>query len=160
MPVERLRSFLDENGVSYEVLKHSPAFTAQEIAASAHVHGKDLAKTVMVVLDGKMSMAVLRAPDKVSAVQLKEISGATLVELASEQDFAELFPRCEVGAMPPFGNLWGKDVYVDEGLAEDEWIVFNAGTHTELVKLTWMDFNRLVKPVIGRLTTRELAALG
>lgn len=155
MLVERLRKYLEENRVKYVTLSHSPAFTAQEIAASAHVPGKELAKTVMVKLDGRMAMVVLAAPDKVSAHRLKEVSGAQEVELASEKEFADLFPRCEVGAMPPFGNLWDLDVFADAHLREDEHICFNAGTHTELVKLPFADFERLVRPTIAELATRN-----
>lgn len=156
MPVERLRKHLEDEHVAFEIVRHSPAFTAQEIAASAHVPGNELAKTVMVRLDGRMAMVVLRAPDKVSAVHLKEVSGASTVELASEREFAEIFPNCEVGAMPPFGNLWGLEVFVDERLREDEDIVFNAGSHTELVKLAYRDFERLVRPIVAPLATRAM----
>jgi Ala-tRNA(Pro) deacylase len=155
MPVERLRKFLEENHVKYVTVSHSPAFTAQEIAASAHVPGKELAKTVMVKLDGTMAMVVLPAPEKVSANRLREVTGAKEVELASESDFAELFPKCEVGAMPPFGNLWGMHVFADQHLREDEHISFNAGSHTELVKLSYTDFERLVEPTIASLCTRN-----
>ena len=155
MPVERLRTFLEENHVKFVTISHSPAFTAQEIAASAHVPGKELAKTVMVKLDGRMAMAVLPAPDRVSANRLREATGARDVELASEKEFADMFPSCEVGAMPPFGNLWGMDVFADAHLREDEVIMFNAGSHTELVRVSYSDFERLVHPVIASLTTRN-----
>ena len=148
MPVNRLRRYLEEHHVKYVTISHSPAFTAQEIAASAHIPGKELAKTVMVKLDGKLAMAVLPAPEKVSASRLREATGAREGELASERDFAELFPNGEVGAMPPFGNLWGLDVFVDRRLREDEHIAFNAGSHTELVRLPYADYERLVNPVI------------
>ena len=155
MPVDRLKKYLEENDVRFVTIKHSPAFTTQEIAALAHVPGKDLAKTVMVKLDGKMAMVVLQAPDHVSVKRLREFSGAEDVELASEEEFAGIFPNCETGAMPPFGNLWDIDVFVDEHLREDEEIVFNAGSHTELVRLSYADFERLVKPAIGQLATRN-----
>lgn len=155
MPVDRLRKYLEENHVKYVTVSHSPAFTAQEIAASAHVPGKVLAKTVMVKLDGKIAMVVLSAPDKVSAHRLKEVTGAREVELASEKEFADLFPRCEVGAMPPFGNLWDMEVFADAHLCEDEDIVFNAGSHTELVKIAFADFERLVRPKVADISTRN-----
>ncbi|MHC4925366.1 MAG: aminoacyl-tRNA deacylase [Planctomycetota bacterium] len=155
MPVNRLREYLEENDVRFVTITHSPAYTAQEIAARAHVPGKELAKTVMVKLDGRMAMVVLPAPDHVSPNRLKAFCGAKLVELASEDEFADLFPNCEVGAMPPFGNLWELEVFVDQRLREDEEIVFNAGTHTELVKLSYADFERLVKPTVGLLSTRN-----
>ena len=155
MPVDRLKKYLEENHVRYVTVSHPPAFTAQEIAATAHVPGKDLAKTVMVKVDGRMAMVVLPAPDKVSAARLKEITGASDVELATEREFAELFPRCEVGAMPPFGNLWGMEVFADSRLCDDETIIFNAGSHTELVKLAYADYERLVHPKIAALSTRN-----
>jgi Ala-tRNA(Pro) deacylase len=155
MPVDRLRKYLEENHVKYLTVSHSPAFTAQEIAASAHVPGRELAKTVIVKVDGKMAMVVLPAPDKVSAHRLKEVSGARDVELASEKEFADLFPRCEVGAMPPFGNLWDMQVFADTHLREDEFIVFNAGSHTELVRLAYADFERLVHPKVAELSTHN-----
>ncbi len=155
MPVERLREYLEEHHVKYVTIKHRPAFTAQQIAATAHLPGRDLAKTVVVKLDGKFAMAVLPAPDKVSASRLREVSGAKEVELASESEFAGLFPRCEVGAMPPFGNLWGMQVFVDCRLCEDEQIAFNAGSHTELLKLSYADYEKLVRPKIAALSTRN-----
>ena len=155
MPVDRLKKYLEENHVRFVTIRHSPAFTAQEIAALAHVPGKEVAKTVMVKLDGTMAMVVLPAPDHVSANRLKEFSGAKEVELASEEEFADIFPHCEVGAMPPFGNLWDMEVFVDQRLREDEQIVFNAGNHTELVRLSYAEFERLVKPTIGFLSTRN-----
>lgn len=155
MPVDRLKKYLEENHVRFVTISHSPAFTAQEIAALAHVPGKEVAKTVMVKLDGTMAMVVLPAPDHVSANKLKEFSGAEEVELASEDEFADIFPNCEVGAMPPFGNLWDMEVFVDQRLREDEQIVFNAGNHTELVRLSYAEFERLVKPTIGFLSTRN-----
>lgn len=155
MPIKRLKEFLDENNVKYVSISHSQAFTAQEIAAAAHVPGKELAKTVMVKLDGELAMAVLPAPDQVSLSRLKKIAGAKNVEVAAEQDFADRFPGCELGAMPPFGNLWELAVFVDQRLREDEQIVFNAGSHTELMKLSYSEFERLVKPVVGALSTRS-----
>lgn len=155
MPVDRLRKYLEENHVKYVTMSHSPAFTAQEIAASAHVPGKEVAKTVMVKLDGKMAMVVLPAPDKVSAHRLRQVTGAKEVELASEKEFGDLFPKCEVGAMPPFGNLWNMATFADAHLREDEYIVFNAGSHTELVRLPYADFERLVQPTIAEISTRN-----
>ena len=155
MPVKRLREFLDSQQVKYVAINHSPAYTAQEIAASAHVHGKELAKTVMVTLNGKLAMAVLPASRKVSFDLLREAAGAENVQLASEQAFRDMFPGCEVGAMPPFGNLYGMDVYVSELLAEDEEIVFNAGSHTELIRLAYQDFERVVKPKVARIAYGE-----
>ena len=148
MPVEKLRAFLDENRVKYVTIRHSPAFTAQEVAASAHVPGRELAKTVMVFIDGRMAMAVLPASHQVELDLLKEVTGAVTVELAREDDFIRLFPDCEVGAMPPFGNLYGMETFVADKLTDDEEIVFNAGNHTELIRLAYADFERLVEPKV------------
>jgi Ala-tRNA(Pro) deacylase len=151
MPVQKLKKFLDENKIRYVSIIHSPAYTAQEIAALTHIKGDEMAKTVMVKLDGKMAMAVLPASFHVNLDRLREVAGVGKVELATEKEFKGLFPQCEVGAMPPFGNLWGMDVYVAEKLTEDEEIAFNAGTHTELVRLAFEDFNRLVEPRVVSL---------
>jgi len=146
MPSKKLKSFLDENKVKYISIKHSSAYTAQEIAAIAHIPGKDLAKTVIIKIDGKMAMAVLPASYKVSFDNLKNIIGAKEIRLAYEQEFIDKFPDCEVGAMPPFGNIYGMDVFVAESLADDEEIAFNACNHTELIKMSFSDFEKLVKP--------------
>lgn len=151
MPLDRLKSFLDSNAVKYVLVKHSPAYTAQELAALAHVPGNEWAKTVMVKLDGKVAMAVVPATGRVVFDLLKSASGATAAELASEQEFKDLCPGCELGAMPPFGNLFGMDVYVDAQLAEDAEIAFNAGSHTEMLQLPFADFQRLVKPKVVKL---------
>lgn len=148
MPVKKLKEFLDRSNVKYVSISHSAAYTAQEIAASAHVPGKDLAKTVMVKIDGKMAMAVLPASCKVDLTHLKEAIGADGVELASEREFRDMFPGCETGGMPPFGNLFDMEVFVSAKLAEDQEIAFNAGSHTELLKLAYKDFERLVQPKV------------
>lgn len=151
MPVKKLQDFLESQRVTYIAITHSPAYTAQEIAACAHIHGKDLAKTVMVKADGKMMMAVVPASQKVSLDHLCTVAGVQKLDLASEQDFKGEFPDCEIGAMPPFGNLYGMDVYVSETLSQDEQIAFNAGSHTELVQLQYQDFERLVHPKVANI---------
>src|SRR2546421_10738317 len=152
MPVRKLKEFLDRERVKYVSIVHSTAYTAQEVAASAHVTGKQLAKTVIVELDGKMAMAVLPANRKVILQDLREVTGSDQVKFASEEAFKQRFPDCETGAMPPFGNLYGMDVYVAPILAEDEQIAFNAGSHTEVMKLAYKDFERFVKPKVVRMT--------
>lgn len=152
MPLDRLKQFLDSNGVKYVTVKHSPAYTAQEIAALAHVPGREWAKTVMVKLDGKMVMAVVPASTRVIFDLLKLAAGAATAELATEQEFRDLCPGCEIGAMPPFGNLFQMPVYMDQALAEDEEIAFSAGTHTEMIRLPFDDFARLVNPTIAKLS--------
>lgn len=148
MPIEKLRTFLDREGVKYVIITHSRAYTAQEAAASAHIPGKDLAKTVIVKLDGRLAMAVLPASYHVDLEHLAEVAGVERATIASEKDFAGQFPDCDTGAMPPFGNLYGMDVYVAEALAEDEEIAFAAGSHTELLRMSYRDFERLVEPKV------------
>ena len=148
MPVRKLKEYLDSEGVKYLVISHSPAYTAQEIAASAHIPGKEMAKTVMVNVDGAMAMAVLPASTRVDIARLREVLEADNVELADEDEFRDAFPGCELGAMPPFGHLYGMDVYAAAALADDDAIAFNAGTHKELIRLSYADFERLVEPKV------------
>lgn len=152
MPIKKLKDHLDSQKIKYVTLSHSPAFTAMEVAESAHVPGRALAKTVMVKLDGRMAMAVLPSTLKVDLNLLRESAGAEEAMLATEAEFKSLFPDCETGAMPPFGNLYGMDVYVSPSLAEDDQIAFNAGSHTEVMRLAYQDFERLVKPRVVRMT--------
>ena len=152
MPVKKMKKFLDEHGIKYVTFQHSPAYTAQEIAQSAHIPGKNLAKIVMLRVDDRLAMAVVPASHQVNLESLKDAANANMVELANEQEFRGMFPDCETGAMPPFGNLYDMNVFVSEALAEDEAIAFNAGTHTELVGLAYRDFERLVKPKVGNFS--------
>ena len=146
MPARRLKDFLDREGVPYKSIVHAPAFTAQEVAQTAHIPGKELAKTVIVKVDGKLTMIVLPASEHVRLEHLRESLGVQKVELAEEDEFRKAFPDCETGAMPPFGNLYGMSVFVSPALREDEEIAFNAGTHSELIRLPYADFERLVHP--------------
>jgi Ala-tRNA(Pro) deacylase len=155
MPVRKVKELLDVENIKYVTVSHSVAYTAQEIAARAHVSGKNLAKTVMVKIDGKMAMAVLPSTYKVDFDLLAEAAGAKHVELATEAEFKDMFPDCDVGAMPPFGNLYGLDVFVAKTLAEDDEIAFNAGTHTELIKLPYAEYERLVKPKVVTISLRR-----
>jgi Ala-tRNA(Pro) deacylase len=148
MPAQRLQAFLDENNVKYVVISHSRAFTTQEVAAMTHIPGKELAKAVIVEIDGNLAMAVVPGSQKVDLDLLRDAVGAGHVMLAKESEFKDRFPECDLGAMPPFGNLYGMPVYVADGLTEDEEIAFNAGSHTELVKMSYRDFERLVQPRI------------
>ena len=148
MPEDKLREYLESQNIRYLTIEHPPAYTAQEIAASAHIPGKQLAKTVMVKIDGNMAMAVLPAPYRVNFERIKELTGAGTVTLASELEFKNMFPDCEPGAMPPFGNLYGMDVYAADILAEETEIVFCAGAHGELIRISYKDFERLVKPEV------------
>src|SRR6185436_11935303 len=148
MPVRKLKEYLDRERIKYISIVHSTAYTAQEVAASAHITGKELAKTVIVELDGKMAMAVLPANRKIVLQDLREITGSDEVKFASEDEFKERFPDCETGAMPPFGNLYGMEVYLAETLTENTEIAFNAGSHTEEIRLGFKDFEHLVKPKV------------
>lgn len=146
MPAKKLKEYLDRHHIKYTSIKHSPAYTAQEVAARSHISGKEMAKTVMVKVDNEMAMAVLPASFKIDFEALMNVTGSAMVDLASEEEFKFIFPDCEIGAMPPFGNLYDLDVYVSEKLAEDEEICFNAGTHSELIRMHYDDFERLVRP--------------
>jgi Ala-tRNA(Pro) deacylase len=155
MAPNKVREFLDSKKIKYTSVKHSEVYTAQEIAASAHIPGRQLAKTVMVKIDGDMAMAVLPAPYKVDFNSLKKATKAKKVTLASEDDFKDLFPDCEVGAMPPFGNLYEMNVYADESLAEEIEIAFCAGSHTELIRLAYKDFAKLVEPTVLSFSVKD-----
>ena len=143
---QRLQKYLDDNNVKYVVVSHSRAYTAQEIAARVHVKGSQLAKSVVVKGNGKDYMVVLAASHKINFDKLKEFLGLKDLRLANEQEFKDLFADCEVGAMPPFGNLYELPVIVDEELYKDVEIAFNGGNHVDVVKMTFADFERLVKP--------------
>jgi Ala-tRNA(Pro) deacylase len=153
MPVRKLKEFLDRENIKYVSIVHSPAYTAQEVAESAHIKGRELAKIVIVQLDGEMAMAVLPANRKIVLQDLRDVTGSEKVKFASEDEFKQKFPDCETGAMPPFGNLYGMDVYVAEGLMNNEEIAFNAGSHTEVIRLAYKDFERLVQPEVLSFTT-------
>ena len=142
----RLQQYLHAQHTPFETIHHARAVTAQETAASAHIRGSLLAKTVMVHLDGRLAMVVVPAARRVHFGRLRQETGSAAAELATEAEFRDLFPDCEVGAMPPFGNLYGLEVYVDESLVSDADIAFNAGTHTEIVRMPYSEFERLVSP--------------
>ena len=148
MPVTKLKEFLDRHGVPYETITHSKTFTSQDTAEVAHVPGKELAKTVMVWIDDRMAMAVLPSSSHIDLERLQKATGASRVVVATENEFRDVFPSCEVGAMPPFGNLWDMPVFVATALAEDQQIAFNAGNHTELIRLSYADYERLVQPTV------------
>ncbi len=152
---DRLEAYLCENGVPFEVQHHPRAITAQEVAAAEHVPGKMLAKVVMVSADGEMVMLSLPAPYQVDLQKVGKMLGAEEARLAEEEEFEGAFPDCEVGAMPPFGNLYGLPVYVEEALAEDETIFFRAGTHTDTMSVGYADFERLVEPTVAEFARRS-----
>lgn len=144
-----VRTLLDSRRVAYRTIPHERCLTAQEIAAAAHIPGREMAKTVMVKLDGELAMAVLPAHERVDLDRLRRVAGAREVTLALESEFKDRFPGCETGAMPPFGNLYGMRVFVAEHLAQDHAIAFNCGDHRELVQLDYRDFAKLVEPTVG-----------
>ena len=158
MSLLRLRQFLDNYNIRYVVISHSVAYTAEAIAALTHIPGKELAKTVIVKIDDTLAMAVvIRVAARGSGAFEGGDEGET-VRLAAENEFKGRFPDCETGAMPPFGNLYGMNVFADEDLSRDKEIVFNAGSHRELMRLAWEDFERLVQPKLMKLATEKRAA--
>jgi Ala-tRNA(Pro) deacylase len=152
---DRLEQYLRENGVPFEVQHHPRAITAQEVAATEHVPGKMLAKVVMVLVDGEMVMLSLPAPYQVDLEKVGKVLGAEVARLADEEEFEGAFPDCEVGAMPPFGNLYGIPIYVEEALAEDETIFFRAGTHTDTMSVRYADYEQLVEPTVAKFAHRD-----
>lgn len=148
MPSTQLKKYLDQQKVKYVTVNHSPAYTAQEVAASAHVPGKDFAKTVVVKIDGNLAMVVQPAHEKVNFDAVKKASASKEVELATESEFKNRFPGCEVGAMPPFGPLYEMDVFITSGMTQEKEISFNAGSHSELIRMSYADFERLVNPKV------------
>ncbi|MBL8297549.1 MAG: YbaK/EbsC family protein [Rhodanobacteraceae bacterium] len=146
MSEPRLQRYLHEQGIGFETIHHARAQTAHDTARSARVDEREFAKTVVVKLDGRMAMVVLGADRRLDLSALGFATRSKAVELAQESEFATLFPDCEAGAMPPFGNLYGLDVYVDDALSDDDEINFNAGTHTELIRIPFALFEQLVHP--------------
>ncbi|MEX1253612.1 MAG: YbaK/EbsC family protein [Dehalococcoidia bacterium] len=152
---ETLEGYLREQKVPFQVQHHAIAYTAQEIAALEHVPGNTLAKVVMVLADGELAMVALPAPSRVDLRKVAAALGANVARLAEEREFASAFPDGDLGAMPPFGNLYGLTICVDQALAEDETIVFNAGTHTDTMSLKYADFARLVQPKVADIREEE-----
>lgn len=149
--LDKLCKHLDSHNIRYLTIKHSQAYTAQETAQTAHIHGKEFAKTVVVRLDGKLALAVIPAPEKLDIELLANASAAKEVELAGEDEFQESFPDCETGAMPPVGSLFDMEVYLEEEMTWNDKITFNAGSHTELVQMSIKDYMSLVQPKIVRI---------
>lgn len=153
-----LKEYLNKNKIKYEAKKHAEVYTAQEIAHAQHVPGKFLAKSVVVKVDDKMVIFVMPSNLLIDMPRLKKLTGAKVLRLATEEEFGNLFPGCEIGAMPPFGNLYNVPVCVDKSLTADEFIVFNAGTHKDTVKIKYKDFEKLVKPKVAEFA--QLAPIG
>ena len=157
MPISRLKEILDGKNIRFIVVSHSTAYTAAAIAAMTHTPGKEIAKSVMVIADGALAMVVVPGSKHVDLRALKSALGANEVSLAHEHQFAHVFPDCEVGAMPPFGNLYDVPVYVDESLSEDNEIAFNAGSHRELLRMACSDYCKLVKPKLVNVVATNAA---
>ena len=153
----RLREFLENEKVPFQHEVHRTAYTAQEVAAEEHIPGKMMAKTVVIRADDRFALAVLPASNRTDLAKLRAALGAQDVRLATELEFTGLFPDCEVGAMPPFGNLYGVPVYVEASLAKDDEIVFNAGTHQETVRIKYADFERLARPRVFEFMLQHAA---
>lgn len=151
MPCMNVKEFLDNQGIDYEIILHRRSDTAQATASAAHVPASKLAKTVIVKVDGTLHMAVVPGSERLDLGLLKAATGASSVALANEAEFQASFPGCEPGAMPPFGNMYGLPVWVDGEVAANPQMVFNAGTHTELVSLAYQDFARVVAPQVVSL---------
>lgn len=152
MPVAKVIEFLKSSGTDYEISEAPTAYTAQKTAEEAHVPGGELAKTVVVKTDDAFAMVVLPAPARIDFALLKGVAGAGNVELATEEEFAGLFPDCEVGAMPPFGNLYGMQVFVEEELTKDEKISFYGCSHSKLIRIAYGDYEKLVQPRAGKFS--------
>jgi Ala-tRNA(Pro) deacylase len=153
--VKNLRELFDDAKVSYEVYNHPLAYTAQEIAERQHFSGSEMAKVVMLKVDGKLVMAVVTGNQKIHLPTARVSLSAYEVSLATEDEFYSKFPHCEIGAMPPFGNLFGLPVYVDPAVTKDESIYFNAGNHVQTVRIRYKDFEKLVNPQVVRLTEEK-----
>ena len=158
MPTKTLKEFLDQNKIYYETITHSTAYTAQEIASLTHIKGKEVAKTVIVKIDDSLAMAVLPASLQIDLALLKAAAGASKVALATEAEFRYRFPECETGAMPPFGQLYGMPVFVDESLTSDKEIAFSAGSHHEIIRISFDDYVKVVRPKIATFAAAVPAA--
>ncbi len=148
MPEKMLKEYLDRNRVPYHVIYHRPAFTAQEVAASAHIPGSALAKTVVVEVDHRLAMAVVPATKRVDLDRVKEAANAREVRIAREEEFSACFPGCEVGAEPPIGELYGMEVYLSADIARSKVVNFSGGTHSELINMAYRDYENLVRPTL------------
>lgn len=152
MPVRQVAQYLDDHKVDYHSYNHPPAITARDVARTAHIPGAKLAKTVIVNGDGTLAMAVLPANRHIDEALLKAIMQVEQLRIAHEYEFKERFPQCEVGGMPPLGSLYDMRVYMEASLLNDEWIAFNAGTHTEVIKMDCGVFRRLIQPVVCKFS--------
>jgi Ala-tRNA(Pro) deacylase len=153
----RLRELLEKEKVPFQHESHRTVYTAQEVAHEEHIPGSMVAKTVVIKVDDRFALAVLPASIRTDLARLKAALGASEVRLASELEFTGMFPDCEVGAMPPFGNLYGLSVYCEKSLTKDKEIVFNAGTHQDTIRMKYVDFARLANPKIFEFASLRAA---
>jgi len=144
--------YLKRNGVPYEIIEHAPAYSAHEVAVAVHVPDKDLAKTLIIHADETYYMMVMPADHRLDEHRVQHLIKAKHLHLAHEEDLKPLFPDCELGAMPPFGNLYALQVYVDKSLSNDDEIVFNACSHTKSIRLKMNDYLRLVNPIVAEFS--------
>jgi Ala-tRNA(Pro) deacylase len=153
---DRLKRFLDEQRVEYEILPHQEAFTAREVAAASHVPGQQLAKVLVVREEGgSYLMVVLPAPCRVDLTALKDVTGTRKLSLAAESELARLFPDCQTGAMPPFGNLYDLPVYIDACFPRAQDFFFQAGNHREVVRIGYREYEQVVRPGAGEFCLHE-----
>ena len=150
---QQLIDCLNENKAQYEVLHHPEAVTAQRLAQAEHVKGRHHAKVVILKSGEQYLMAVLPADHQIDLEKVGKVIGNT-ASLAKEPEFKSLFPDCAIGAMPPFGNLYGLPTYVDKHLAEQDYIVFEAGTHTDAIKMSYSAYEKIVKPEVKDLAIK------
>jgi Ala-tRNA(Pro) deacylase len=149
---KHISEFLDSQHIAYQHCIHSPAYTAQGIAHTQHISGKEIAKVVMVMADSKMVMAVLPGSRRIDLALLRRLLNAGTIRLATENEFRDFFPDCELGAMPPLGNLYHLEVWMDESIKPHPTMVFNAGNHAETIQMSYFDFERLVQPHVGNFS--------
>lgn len=144
--------YLERNVIPHEVIEHKPAFTAHTVATAVRVPDREIAKTLIARADDRFVMLVLPADHRLDDHAIRSVLGVRHASLAQEKDLGQIFPDCEVGAMPPFGNLYGLQVIVDTALADDAEIVFNACTHTHAVRMRTADYLRLVHPFVASIS--------
>jgi len=154
----RIRDFLDSENVSFEELRHAPAFTGQEIAHTLHLSGKRCAKTVALEGDGRLALAVLPASHRLNLQDLQSVMEVEHLEMLEESELSKFFPDCQPGAIPPFGRLYGMEVWVDQAVCDSEFVVFCAGTHEDCIRMKYSEFAKLTQPRICRFSQVEARA--
>ncbi len=158
MSMQNVINYLSSKNIPFTVREHMPAFSAQEVAAKAHISGRRVAKTVIVKIDGQISICVIPAVEQVNLSLLRQVSCSTSAEIAREDEFLGYFTDFEPGVMPPFGNLFGMKVYLSESLNQPLPVAFSSGSSSRLLEISWEDFNKLVNPVL--ITGRQREAIG